>query len=368
MGINNISYFSSYFSKTYEKDESQKEEDSIKSPKLLESLELKNEVELGKDNIIYEIKQFPSGSIIITTQNGKIIYFDKTLKNKIEIKNNNDEKNKICIKNDFIFATHNKSIIKVWSIENINQSKIKISLKEEIDTKFIKKIKQISFINDDIIGIKLDELFYYIKNKNQKYDTYERSNNISLKSDESKNELYSFILTKDDKEIILAKYHYIYVYQIEPFQIITIIKEDVCLTKKRLFLIDEHSFGCDNKTMIISTALEPANVLQIFNLKNKKLIIEASLDDYAVMYFRWGKFFVSPSFCRYSFVNIYTFKDLEERNKLNKNNSEKSHENIPKKLRYESIFRPRFYSLNENLLYIYGKCAHNFLLYKFIFS
>jgi len=67
MGISNISYFSSHFSKTYEKDKSQKKEDSTKSPKLLESLELKNKVELGKDNIIYEMKQFPSGSIIIST-------------------------------------------------------------------------------------------------------------------------------------------------------------------------------------------------------------------------------------------------------------------------------------------------------------
>ena len=230
MGISIISYFSSYFTKKYEKDKNQKE-DWTKSPKSLKSLELQNDVELGKDDIIYEIKQFPSGSIIITTQNGKIIYFDKTLKNKKEIKNNNDKKNKICIKNDFIFATYNKSIIKIWSIENSNQSNIKISLKGEIDTKFNNKIKQISFIKNDIIGIKYDELFYYIKNENQKYDTYERSNKISLKKDE----LYSFILTKDDKEIILAKNASIYVYQIKPFQIITVIEGVWGETKKDYF-------------------------------------------------------------------------------------------------------------------------------------
>ena len=61
-------------------------------------------------------------------------------------------------------------------------------------------------------------------------------------------------------------------------------------TKKRLFLIDKHTFGCDYKTTEISTCLEPTNVLQIFNLKNKKLLIEASLDDYAVMYFRGDNF------------------------------------------------------------------------------
>jgi len=138
--------------------------------------------------------------------------------------------------------------------------------------------------------------------------------------------------------------------------------------KKRLFLIDEHTFGCDNKTTITSSLIRPANVLQIFNLKNKKLLIEASLDDYAVIYIRERKFFVSPSFSIPLFVNIYTFKDLEERNKLNKNNSEKSHKNIPQKLSYEFIFLPRFYSLNENLLYVYGKCDHKFLLYKFIYS
>ena len=88
------------------------------------------------------MKQFPSGSIIISTKNGKIIYFDKTLKNKKEIKNNNDKKNKIFIKNDFIFSTCNKSIIKIWSIENSSQNNIKISLKEEIDTKSYKKIKK----------------------------------------------------------------------------------------------------------------------------------------------------------------------------------------------------------------------------------
>ena len=330
----------------------------IKTKKKIGLNHQKNDVELGKNDIIYKIEQFPSGSIIITTQNGKIIYFDKTLKNKKEIQNNNDEKNKICIKNDFIFATCNKSIIKIWSIENSTQSNIKISLKKEIDTKFNNKIKQISFIKDDIIGIKSDELFYYIRKENKKYDTYEKSNKISLKSD---NKLYSFILTRDDKEIILAKEHYIFVYQIKPFQIITVIKEDVGAFKKRLFLIDEHTFGCDNKHLIISTCLEPTNVLQIFNLKNKKVLIEASLDDYAVMYFRGGKFFISPSFRKHRCINIYTFKDLEERNRLNKNNSEKSHENIPQELRYGFQFRPKFYSLNENLLFVYGKYNNNSL-------
>ena len=85
-------------------------------------------------------------------------------------------------------------------------------------------------------------------------------------------------------------------------------------TKKRLFLIDEYTFGCDNKTTLISTLLEPTNVLQIFNLKNKKLLIEASLDDYAVIYLRGGKFFISPSYNMQYCINIYTFKDLEERN------------------------------------------------------
>ena len=134
-------------------------------------------------------------------------------------------------------------------------------------------------------------------------------------------------------------------------------------------MIDEYTFGCDNKTLLISTCLEPTNVLQIFNLKNKKLLIEASLDDYAVMYFRGGKFFISPSFCFYGFVNIYTFKDLEERNKLNENNSEKSHENIPQKLRAKELpYLPRFYSVNENLLCVYGKYRNNFQLYEFKYS
>ena len=138
-------------------------------------------------------------------------------------------------------------------------------------------------------------------------------------------------------------------------------------TKKRLFLIDEYTFGCDNKTALISTFL-PTNVLQIFNLKNKKLLIEASLDDYAVIYFREGKFFISPSFKFRMFANIYTFKDLEKRNKLNKNNFEKSHKNIPQKLRYECPYKPRFYSLNENLFYVYGKFDHDFQIYKFKYS
>ena len=139
-------------------------------------------------------------------------------------------------------------------------------------------------------------------------------------------------------------------------------------TKKRLFLIDEYTFGCDNKTLLMSTCLEPTNVLQIFNLKNKKLLIEASLDDYAVIYFRGGKFFISPTFPWRKGITIYTFKDLEERNKLNKNNSEKSHKNIPQKLRGKLPFRPRLYSLNENLLCVYGKYDNNFQLYKFIYS
>ena len=134
-------------------------------------------------------------------------------------------------------------------------------------------------------------------------------------------------------------------------------------------MIDEYTFGCDNKTLLIQTCLEPTNVLQIFNLKNKKLLIEASLDDYAVIYFRGGKFFISPTFLLGGFVNIYTFKDLEERNKLNENNSEKSHENIPQKLSLKKLpYRPRFYSFNENLLCVYGKYEKSFQLYKFIYS
>lgn len=268
-------------------------------------------------------------------------------------------------KNDFIFATYNKSIIKIWSIENSNKYNIKISFQGEIDTKFNETIKQISFIKDNIIGIKYDELFYYIKNENQKYDAYKRSNNISLKKDE----LYSFILTKDDKEIILAKYLYIYVYQIKPFQLITVIKADVGGTKKRLFLIDEYTFGCDYRTTLISTRLEPTNVLRIFNLKNKKLLIEASLDDYDVMCLKGGKFFISPSYNMPYCINIYTFKDLEERNQLNKKHSENFHKNIPQYLRIKKLyFRPRFYSLNENLLYAYGKYDNNFQLYEFKYS
>ena len=45
-------------------------------------------------------------------------------------------------KNDFIFATYNKSIIKIWSIENSNNYNIKISFQGEIDTKFNETIKQ----------------------------------------------------------------------------------------------------------------------------------------------------------------------------------------------------------------------------------
>ena len=67
-------------------------------------------------------------------------------------------------------------------------------------------------------------------------------------------------------------------------------------------------------------------------------------------------------------INIYTFKDLEERNRLNKNNSEKSHENIPQELRYECLYKPKFDSLNENLLCVYTKYNNNFLLYKFKYS
>ena len=86
---------------------------------------------------------------------------------------------------------------------------------------------------------------FFVKNENRKYDKYKKSNNISLKKDE----LYSFILTKDDKEIILAKYYYIYFYQTKPFQLIILIKEVVGDTKKkRLYLIDEYTFRCDNRT------------------------------------------------------------------------------------------------------------------------
>jgi hypothetical protein len=133
-------------------------------------------------------------------------------------------------------------------------------------------------------------------------------------------------------------------------------------------LIDEYTFGCDNKSTEFSTAIAPTNVLQIFNLKYKKLLIKASLDDYDVMYFRGGKFFISPSYSMIMHINIYTFKDLEERNYLNKNYSEKSHTNIPQKLKYNLHFGPRFYSLNENLLYVYCKYGNNFELYKFIYS
>ena len=111
------------------------------------------------------------------------------------------------------------------------------------------------------------------------------------------------------------------------------------------------------------------NVLQKFNLKNKKLLIEASLDDYAIMYFRGGKFFISSSFQIAYCINIYTFKDLEETNKLNKNNSVKFHKNIHQYLRINKFITDLlFYSLNENILCAYVKYDNNFQLYKFKYS
>ena len=357
MGIN---YFLSKEEKKEEKVKSKNNKEQNNDE--VKFLELKNNVELGGNDIIYQIKQFNSGNIIITTENGKIIVFDKFLNKKKEIKINNDKKSKICIKNNFIFATHNKSLIKIWSIDNSNKNKIEIVLQGEIETNDINgKIIQISFINDDIIGIKNKNLFYYIKNE----DTYIISKNISFNGD-----IYSFLITKDNKEIILAKYSNIYTYQLKQFKLISIIKCHVFgAWRKKLLYIDKYTFGCDYHHLEISTRLEPTNVLQLYNLRTKKLLIEATLDDYEVMYFRGGKFFISPSFGMWNRITIYTLKDLEKRNKFNENNCEDSHKNnITKKLRVEMPFRPKFLSLNGNLLCVWGKYDNYFKIYEFKYS
>ena len=57
MGISIISYYSYYFTKKYEKVINQKEDwTKTSKSKSLKSLELKNVVELGKNDIICEIK------------------------------------------------------------------------------------------------------------------------------------------------------------------------------------------------------------------------------------------------------------------------------------------------------------------------
>lgn len=337
-----------YFFSKKENSIQEKSEKEIKANKnnfkeimSLTSFEAKYKIEL-KENL-YDIKSFPSGKIIATTVNGTIYILSEKFKIIKEFESKEKE-NKIFIKSDNIFSTYGPKI-QIWSI-NFLDNNIEINLKEIINTS---RIKQISFIDDDIIGIKEDELFYYIKNQN---NSYKKSKNITFKSDE----LYSFIKNKDNKEIIIAISGEIRIYQIKTFELITLIKICYGDYKKKLFIIDENTFGCDFKEYSMSTALPDPNYLEFYDLKKKKLLVRADLDDYSVEYIRNGKFFISPSTKRNRSVSIYTLNDLKGRNTfkttLNENILLKKDKIQFFKLDTCVIFNDEIFYLNDNYICI----------------
>ena len=160
-----ISYL---FRKNKEKKEESIEEnkDEIKGVYPFSNLKLNTQIESIKEidcwiklkDNIYRIAIFPSGNIILTSKNGNLYIYDD---NFILKKNEKIYTKKISIKNDNIFGTFKKNIIKIWFFE------INTIIKIELNTIIIHKktsIKDIIFLNkNDIIGREKKQYFYIIK-------------------------------------------------------------------------------------------------------------------------------------------------------------------------------------------------------------
>ena len=157
--------------------------------------------------MIYKLSKFPCGNIIFTTITSIIYLYD----NKFNFlkKEENNEFNDFCIKDDITFATYNNRKIKIW---NINQKNYIFNFISIIDLSL--QFSKIDIIkNGDILGITNNscdyegpyEFFIYQKsNKNN----YEKKCAIKF------NKLViSFIITKNNKDLVICSRKNIYIYE-----------------------------------------------------------------------------------------------------------------------------------------------------------
>ena len=141
----------------------------------------------------------------------------------------------IYIKDDRIFLTFDKKIINVWLIEYENNNNIQIKLLSEINHKDHDIYKVIILDNFDLIGTDYRTIFTYIKNNNEIPYIYSLVNKL-------KKSVFTFLITKDNKNMIIYNYPNIEIYQINKMKLISTCKNAnsfLFSSSKELFLIDE---------------------------------------------------------------------------------------------------------------------------------
>ena len=331
----------------------QKNKDNIKTNinKSTIKLNLKETYEINSQ--IYNLAQFPSGNILITTDESIQIFNKnftllKTIKKKVK---------DIYIKDDKIFLTCDKKIINIWLIEYENNNIIQIKLLSEISHDGDHIYKVVILDNFDIIGTDYRTIFTYIKINNVIPYIYSLLNKL-------KKSVFTFLITKDNKNMIIYKYPDIEIYQINKMKLISIYKNAYsCLysSSKELFLIDDFTlviqYGHDPMTI-----MEPPDILIFYDIKdinNIKIIGKVPLETYYIGSFTKDKMYISTYIDDRKCV-IYTFQNLLNiiKNNLYDNYSRKkiteneAHIIEFEKRYYLNRFSSHLYILNGNKIII----------------
>lgn len=255
------------------------------------------------NNSLQEIAQFPSG-IIIVLFDVEIHFFDKNfnLLQKIE-KKQDKNKDHIYINNEKIFAIFGIGGIKVCSFvfnEKNKNDKIQINLLGEIED----AVDQMAIINnEDIIFLYENKIVIYQR-------SLEKSDNnlyIYSKINEIKESIKSFLVTKDNKNLIIF-----FDQKIEIREIISLKKLSLIYFPEKFrasYLVDEHTLAVQYKFFPMNK-LEPSDRLLLYDIKNLnkiKEINEVLLDTYEPV-------MVTKNFC----FHLFSFhkKFLHKINKI----------------------------------------------------
>ena len=161
--------------------------------------------------------------------------------------------------------------------------------------------------NNDIIGNDIKSVFSYKKAKKGKNEPGKYSKINILKRYPR-----SFLVTKDNKYLILYLERLIEIYQINKMKLISFYnfeKFDFAFEERSLYLIDKFTF-----VLLLEHYREDIpDILVIFDIKdinNIKLVGKVPLETYGVGVFTKEKMFLSSSWKDDSYALIYTYQNL----------------------------------------------------------
>ena len=307
---------------------------------------------IGNKFIRY-IEQFPNGNLLITTNEG-IIISDKNFNilSEVETKTNN-----ICIKNDKIFASYdNKFLIDIWSYENniiTHIFQIKYDGRNEIN-----HIELLN--NNDLVGLSSDTIFFYKANL-IKPNKYIYSKILILKY---KSWIRNFIITKDEKHLIIQHENNIEFYLIKTFEKIGYYKYDSLPGYEnctKLYIIDDHSFALQLAHSPM-TIMEPPDILIIIDFKdlnNIKQLGIIRLNEYDPGCITKDKIFLFVNY----FTRAISVYDNVLKNEFNE--SKKTQESIKLCKRYYfNKYSTKIIVLSDNRLCVYCNSTIDVYLIK----